>query len=207
MPPWSDVRTLAQSLMDCDDYVTFLDVLPLQRLAHSLIYMPEPTLEALWQLHKAPQATLGAKDGLLQLLRNYHSRAQGQRALAQKTLRLSHDGQSVRLQVGQKATVVLLRPAHRVWHVQLLGQNQMTLVGAPPISIVDGETPGRQESQLVIEALAPGVGRLQAQLVGQGGPRNALQPARTHHGSKPSGTPAKDLFYLIVIVEPAAKPA
>jgi hypothetical protein len=196
MPPWSDVRTFAQSLGDGDDYVTFLDVLPLQRLAQSMMHMPEPTLLALVHLHDAPHVTLGAKHVLQELLRGYSHRAQLERRLGLKTLGRQHHRQILRLQVGQTTQLALPAPMQKRWQLQLAPAEataQLRLEVAPPSK--------RHEERFTLHALAPGVITLTGHLVSAPTTHRSVLPNPTQHGVRPQGQAGKHGLRLTVIVE------
>lgn len=198
MPPCSDVRTLARALGEGDDFVTFIDVLPLQRLARDLIHMPRATLEAIAQLHDASHVTLGAKDVLIEVLRSYHHRAQAERRLAQRPLGRGHAHKTIRLQVGQQATVALSCSPTESWQVTLhaLGDG----LGAAQVA---QERHGRRpELVLQVTALQPGHLQLEAQRV--------AAPLRQRR-QLPNAVPVPEhklptqppLFQLSIVVEDA----
>jgi hypothetical protein len=196
MPPWSDVRTLAQSLGDGDDYVTFLDVLPLQRLAQSMMHMPEPTLLALVRLHDAPHVTLGAKEVLRALLQGYSHRAQLERQLGRKTLGRQHHRQVLRLRVGQQTLLVLSAPAHKGW--------QLTLAPAEAeawLQVALAPASKRHEQRFTLRALAPGVLTLTGQLLSAPPAASRALPHPTQHGPGSQGQASKHGLRLTLIVE------
>jgi len=196
MPPWSDVRTLAQSLGDGDDYVTFLDVLPLQRLAQSMMHMPEPTLLALVHLHDAPHVTLGAKELLRALLRGYSHRAQLERQLGHKVLGRQHHRQTLRLRVGQAAKMALSAPAQKRWQLQLAPAE-----AAASLQVEAGPQGKRHEQRFTLRALAPGVITLTGHLVAAPAASRMALPGPPQHGTRPEPQAGKHGLRLTVIIE------
>ncbi len=197
MPPWSDVRTLAQSLGTGDDFVTFLDVLPLQRLAQSLIHMTRPTLEAIAELHDGAHVTLGAKDVLKDVLRSYYSRARLERQLGQKPLTVKEHNKTIRLPQGQHSSLMLPKDQGHFWLVQTraLGGS----LGAVALEEVEGRQ--KHAQHMVLRALTPGIVEVTGQLQQSAVPSRPLLPGATHHGPQRARPKRVEQFCVVVIVE------
>lgn len=197
MPPSSDVRALAESLAAGDDYLTFLDVLPLQRMAQSLIHMPRPTLDAIIELHDQPQLTLGAKEVLADLLRSYHARASHERDLGRKPLRLGQHNSTVRTGVGDALLVVLMRERGQQWRLQ-----QRPLAGSSgSVEVHELQGAKATEQRLQLTGHSPGLIQWDAQISATGTPH----PVTPWHGSRkmpaPKSRRTPQDFRLIIVVE------
>lgn len=197
MPPCSDVRALARALGEGDDDVTFIDVMPLQRLALALAHMPAATLEALVQLHDAPHVTLGAKDVLMGVLRSYQHRAQNERRLAERLLGQGQAHKTIRLRVGQQAIIALGCSRDETWQVswQALGDSM------GQIAVTSQRQPSRREEQLQVLAVAPGHVQVQATKIVTSAARPA--PWQSAVSKTERKTRDKRPFFLNIVIEEA----
>lgn len=197
MPPASDVRSFAEQLRGCGEYITFYDTWPLCCMARDMVHLPAATVHALTALHDAERSTLGARALLGQLLRSYHSRRQSQIALGKRPLGDQHDGRAIRLLPGALCSLTLRTPPGTRWAVS---------VGPPgaeaTVSLQAEGEPGRSVQHFSLEALGPGVVQLEAQ-------RHripARAPARNVQGQAANAQPAPGglvRWTLTVVVEPA----
>lgn len=163
MPPWSDIRSHALALAAQGQYITFLDVLPMVRLAQTMVHLPDSTLAALTALHDGPGTTDGARALLTQLTRGYWARTHRQRALARKVITPSHQGRDIRVKVGDGFVVALPTPKNYAWHWSLVEGSP----DAAPVSIEPATSRQAGSQRFAVHALAAGTATLQAKQVAQ----------------------------------------
>lgn len=158
MSPWSDIRSHAEALSASNLYVTFVDVVPILRLAQTMVHLPDATLVALAQLHDGPGTTDGARALLQQLAHGYHTRVRQQRALGRRLVTSGDRGRSIRIAVGAGFVVALPLADGGPWTWAVLE----AAAAAAPVAVEVAASPRRNVQRFAVHGLAPGTCALQA---------------------------------------------